>query len=166
MRIRPNGVRSLKISSRTAGSYQIQVELHDRELNDAPSSAPLQQNLAAVDVPLQLAIEDFHKDGRMVELLHRNRHVTIVNQKPLIGFGSERRRDVIGAPEKPVDFGKKRNEISELIRRIHVRSLSRDFEALCCIDAAKAQFACRVSLPLKHSPRDVSHDACHGPVIG
>jgi len=101
--------------------HHIQVEPHNRELNHSPIIAPFQQNLAAVYISLQLAIEDFHHDRGTMELLHRNRHMAIVNQKPFVRFWGEHRRDMLSACEELVAFGKQRNQISKLIRRVHVR---------------------------------------------
>jgi len=121
--------------------HHIQVEPHNRELNHCSIIAPFQQNLAAVDIPLQLSIEDFYHHRRTVELLHSNRHVTIVNKKPLVWFWSERRRMCSAPPKSSSPSGN--SEISFLNSSVGFTRavLEEASQALCCIGATKAQFA-------------------------
>jgi hypothetical protein len=152
--------------------HHIQVEPHNRELNHSSIIAPFQQNLAAVYIPLQLAIEDFYHDRRTVELLHRNRHVTIVNQKPLVRLWSEQRRDVLDASEKLVAFGKQRNQLFKFIRRVHVRrSLRRLLKRFVALVRLKRNLplpsGCIKRLPLarKASAQNHQHAAVAFPLL-
>jgi len=78
------------------GGDVVKIEADDAELDDFFGTLFEEDDFAAVNAVIAARSEDSHIDSGVMEGLHRERHVIVVGEKRPVGFGSGRRRDMLG----------------------------------------------------------------------
>ena len=86
MRMRPNGVFSLRISARTSGATELEVHAHEPELNDLAGALQAQEDLAGIAAFFHFLCEHFDIHQGAVVGLDRDGHMLVMHEEAAVGL--------------------------------------------------------------------------------